>query len=119
MQGRVDVVVPIVFDRAMGSAGAVARLCKSELRFLAAVRRSEVHSYTKELPSETLCDCGGSEDEVERPRLTRTAAPISVVSAINRPSRSPVPLIISRFSPLHSCRSERAEHEDLPSCSGT
>jgi ParB-like chromosome segregation protein Spo0J len=60
--------VPIVFDRAMGSAGAVARLCKSELRFVTAVRRSEIHSYTEDLPSETLCDLKGSEDEVERKR---------------------------------------------------
>lgn len=66
--------VPIVFDRAMGSAGAVARLCKSELRFLTAVRRSEIHSYTEELPSETLCDLGGSEDEVERKRLIAEAS---------------------------------------------
>ncbi len=65
--------VPIVFDRAMGSAGAVARLCKSELRFLTAVRRSEIHSYTEELPSETLCELGGSEDEVERKRLIAEA----------------------------------------------
>ncbi|MBX3126296.1 MAG: hypothetical protein KF718_06245 [Polyangiaceae bacterium] len=65
--------VPIVFDRAMGSAGAVARLCKSELRFLTAVRRSEIHSYTEELPSKTLTDLGGSEDEVERRRLIAEA----------------------------------------------
>lgn len=66
--------VPIVFDRAMGSAGAVARLCKSELRFLTAVRRSEIHGYTEELPSETLRELGGSEDEVERKRLITEAA---------------------------------------------
>ena len=65
--------VPIVFDRAMGSAGAVARLCKSELRFLTAVRRSEIHSYTEELPSKMLAELGGSEDEVERKRLIAEA----------------------------------------------
>lgn len=66
--------VPIVFERAMGSAGAVARLCKSELRFLTAVRRSEIPGYTEELPSETLRELGGSEDEVERKRLITEAA---------------------------------------------
>lgn len=65
--------VPIVFDRAMGSAGAVARLCKSELRFLTAVRRSEIHSYTDKLPSHPLADLGGSEDEAERKRLMAEA----------------------------------------------
>ena len=65
--------VPIVFDRAMGSAGAVARLCKSELRFLTAVRRSEIHSYTDKLPSNPLADLGGSEDEAERKRLMAEA----------------------------------------------
>jgi hypothetical protein len=42
--------VPVVFDRAMGHAGAVARLVSSGLRFLTASRRSEIGSYTDELP---------------------------------------------------------------------
>lgn len=65
--------VPIVFDRAMGSAGAVARLCKSDLRFVTAVRRSEIHGYTDKLPSEQLADLGGSEQEAERRRLIAEA----------------------------------------------
>ena len=65
--------VPIAFDRAMGSAGAVARLYKSGLRFLTAVRRSEYHSYTDKLPSETLADLGGSEDEASRKQLMVSA----------------------------------------------
>ena len=40
---------------------------------MTAVRRSEFHSYTEELPSETLCKLGGSEDEVERKRLFASA----------------------------------------------
>lgn len=66
--------VPIVFDRAMGSAGAVARLCASKLRLLTAVRRSEIHGYTTKLPSETLADLSGSEEEPERQRLIAEAA---------------------------------------------
>jgi transposase len=65
--------VPIVFDRAMGSVGAGARLCKSELRFLTAVRRPEIRGYTKELPSEPLADLQGSEDEQEREQLIAEA----------------------------------------------
>jgi len=51
--------VPIVFDRAMGSAGAVARLWSSKLRFLTAVPRPEIHRLRTGLslqvsPSSTL-----------------------------------------------------------------
>ncbi len=66
--------VPIVFDRAMGAAGAVARLCKSELRFLTAVRRSEIRGYTNKLPDRALTDLGGSEEEAEHRRLSLEAA---------------------------------------------
>lgn len=66
--------VPVVFDRAMGSAGAVARLCTSALRFVTAVRRSEIHSYTAALPSEPLSDLDGSEEDSERERLIAEAA---------------------------------------------
>ena len=65
--------VPIVFDRAMGSAGAVARLCQSELRFVTAVRRSEIRSYTDKLPSDALADIAGSEHEGARKRLITEA----------------------------------------------
>ena len=58
--------VPIAFDRAMGTAGAVAQLHKSGLRFVTAVRRSEYRSYTDKLPSESLADLGGSDDDEAR-----------------------------------------------------
>jgi len=75
--------VPIVFDRAMGSAGAVARLWSNKLRFLTAVPRPEIHSYCKGLslsvpPSSTLADLHGSEDQTERDALIATAgSPVS------------------------------------------
>lgn len=66
--------VPIVFDRAMGSAGAVARLCNSELRFVTAVRRSEIHSYTDKLPSDHFEDLGGTDDALEHQHLVAQAS---------------------------------------------
>ena len=65
--------VPIVFDRAMGTAGAVARLCESGLRFVTAVHRPEIASYTDAVPSEPFADLGGAEDEDERARLVAEA----------------------------------------------
>jgi len=76
--------VPIVFDRAMGTAGAVARLCASDLRFLTAVRRSEIPSYTKELPSEGLADIEGSEEENERKRLIEEAGKRALAAGMQR-----------------------------------
>jgi transposase len=65
--------VPIVFDRAMGTAGAVARLCASGLRFVTAVHRPEIKSYTDAVPSEPFEEMGGSEDEAERARRVAEA----------------------------------------------
>ena len=47
--------VPIVFDRAMGTAGAVGRLWVSGLRFVTAVHRPEIASYTEAVPSNASC----------------------------------------------------------------
>jgi len=55
--------VPVVFDRAMGHAGAVARLVSSDLCFLTAVRRSEIGSYTDLLPVSGLDEIRCDEDE--------------------------------------------------------
>lgn len=66
--------VPIIFDRAMGSSSAVARLCNSQLRFVTAVRRNEIQSYTDKLPSHTLTELGGSNDEPQRNQLITEAA---------------------------------------------
>jgi len=66
--------VPMVFDRAMGTAGAVARLVQSNLCFVTAVRRSEVGSYTKELPTNELADLDGSDEERERKQVMEQAA---------------------------------------------
>jgi len=56
--------VPLVCDRAMGQASAVARLVESNLRFVTACRVNEIESYTDEIPSETfshLQPTGGPE----------------------------------------------------------
>lgn len=45
---------PLVCDRAMGQAGSVARLVDSEIRFLTAAPRSEITSYTTDVPSGPL-----------------------------------------------------------------
>jgi len=66
--------VPIVFDRAMGTAGAVAKLWLSGLRFVTAVHRPEIASYTDAVPSESFVEMGGGEeDETERKRLIAEA----------------------------------------------
>ncbi len=66
--------VPIVFDRAMGTAGAVARLSVSGLRFVTAVHRPEIASYTDAVPSDPFEDMGGGqEDSEERERLIAEA----------------------------------------------
>jgi transposase len=59
---------PVVFDRAMGNAGAVARLVSSDLRFLTAVRRSEIGTYTDALPVAGLDEirCDEEEDDLEQ-----------------------------------------------------
>jgi len=61
--------VPIIFDRAMGAAGAVARLCKSGLRFVTAVRRPEIKNDVDTLPHEQLSEFSGSDDEAKRKDL--------------------------------------------------
>ena len=66
--------VPIVFDRAMGTAGAVARLVQSGLSFLTATRRSEIGSYTDALPTQVLSELEGSDDEAQRKRTMAEAA---------------------------------------------
>ncbi len=65
--------VPIIFDRAMGTASAVSRLVDSGLMFLTATRRSEIGSYTEALPTDALADIAGSEDESEHPLLEAQA----------------------------------------------
>ncbi len=59
---------PVVFDRAMGHAGAVARLVSSDLRFLTAVRRTEIGSYTDLVPVAGLdaIRCDENEDDLEQ-----------------------------------------------------
>ena len=44
--------VPLVCDRAMGRAKSVARLIESRTRFLTACPRSEIASYTEDIPYE-------------------------------------------------------------------
>ena len=60
--------VPVVFDRAMGHAGAVARLASGGLRFLTAVRRPEIAAYTDALPVAGLEElrCDEDEDDLEQ-----------------------------------------------------
>ena len=60
--------VPVVFDRAIGHAGAVARLASSGLRFLTAVRRPEIAAYTDALPIAGLegVRCDEDEDDLEK-----------------------------------------------------
>lgn len=42
---------PLVCDRAMGRATSISKLLASGLRFLTATARSDIESYTKEIPS--------------------------------------------------------------------
>lgn len=44
--------VPLVCDRAMGQATAVARLVSSNLRFVTACRVNEIESYTEDIPAD-------------------------------------------------------------------
>ena len=76
--------VPIVFDRAMGSAGAVARLVQSGLSFLTATRRPEIASYTDALPTEVLSALEGSEDEAKRKRTMAEAARLVAEAGMHR-----------------------------------
>ena len=56
----------MVFDRAMGTAGSVASLLASGLRFLTATRRTEIDSYTDQVPWECVSDLDvGCEDEAD------------------------------------------------------
>jgi len=76
--------VLIVFDRAMGSAGAVAKLWSGKLRFLSHVPRPKSHCHCRGLwlsvpPSSTLADLYGREDQTERIALIASAG--SQVSA--------------------------------------
>ena len=66
--------IPIVFDRAMGTASAVSRLVESGLVFLTATRRSEIGSYTEALPTAAVADIEGNEDETKHERLEKLAA---------------------------------------------
>jgi hypothetical protein len=80
--------VPIVFDRAMGSAGAVARLFESNLRFLTAVPRSEIGSYIESIPSATLIDLGGSEVSREPEQLIAEAGRRVAAAGMDRVDES-------------------------------
>ena len=71
--------IPIVFDRAMGTASAVARLIQSKLRFLTAVPRTEIDSYCKhpdDMASRfnALHDLVGSEDREQCKAVAAEAA---------------------------------------------
>ena len=76
--------VPIAFDRAMGSAGAVARLCSSKLHFLTAIRRSEYFSYIDQLPSDGLAELQGSSDEAQRKQRIAAAAECVVAAGMEK-----------------------------------
>ena len=69
--------VPIVFDRAMGRAGSVARLWASGLRFVTAVARTEIRSYTDALPAEAFEQIAGADDDAERERQVAEAGRIA------------------------------------------
>lgn len=45
---------PLVCDRAMGQAGSVAKLVDSGIRFLTAAPRTEIASYTTDVPAEPI-----------------------------------------------------------------
>lgn len=68
--------VPIVFDRAMGSVGAVAKLVDSGLIFITAVRRPEISGYVETLPNEKLTnlDVEEGDEDAARQKLIAEAA---------------------------------------------
>jgi hypothetical protein len=47
---------PLVCDRAMGQAGSVAKLVDSGIRFLTAAPRSEITSYTTDVPAKAILE---------------------------------------------------------------
>lgn len=49
---------PLVCDRAMGQAGSVAKLVDSGIRFLTAAPRSEIVSYTTDVPAAQILELG-------------------------------------------------------------
>jgi hypothetical protein len=80
---------PVVFDRAMGTAGTVASLLASGLRFLTATRRTEIDSYTDQVPWECVVDLDvGCEDEADeddaRDRAIERAAACAVEAGLQK-----------------------------------
>ncbi len=76
--------VPILFDRAMGRAGAVARLWASGLRFVTAAIRTEIGSYTDALPAEAFGQIVGAEDDEERERQVAEAGWIAAAVGMQK-----------------------------------
>jgi hypothetical protein len=72
--------VPFVCDRAMGHAAAVARLVASGLLFLTSTRRTEIATYTEDLPSDAFAEISpigndlSLEFDIERAQKTAEAA---------------------------------------------
>jgi len=80
---------PIVFDRAMGFASAVAELHSSNLRFLTAVPRPETYSYCKTLPeivltSITALDHDASNDKPLCDRLVAETCAAASAAGMHR-----------------------------------
>src|SRR2546425_3592417 len=71
--------VPVVFDRAMGHASAVARLVTGGLHFLTAIRRPEISSYTDALPVAGLEElaCDEEQNDLEQ-AVERACAAVEV-----------------------------------------
>jgi hypothetical protein len=72
--------VPFVCDRAMGHAAAVARLVASRLLFLTSTRRTQIATYTEDLPSDAFAEISpigndlSLEFDIERAQKTAEAA---------------------------------------------
>lgn len=65
---------PLVCDRTMGTAKAVAKLVESGVRFLTATRRTEIASYTDRIPYKELLDLHPMGSQITLEGEIKTAA---------------------------------------------
>jgi len=76
--------VPLVCDRAMGRAKSVAKLIESRTRFLTACPRTEIRSYTEDIPYEPFLALSPVASEITRAGEIEVAAGTAESAGLER-----------------------------------